>query len=130
MSSLLKRYRDVLFVAALLLYPLVTYLSSGHKGREPNFVDRGVLALASPVQSALTWVVDGVSGGVNGYLALRGAHEEAGALRAQLAEAHAELNALSEAQSENVRLKAMLGYVENTVDPEIPARVIGLNPSP
>ena len=34
MFSLLKRFRDVLLVGALLLYPLATYLSSGHKGRE------------------------------------------------------------------------------------------------
>ena len=36
MFSLLKRYRDVLFVVALLFYPLATYLSSGHRGRDPN----------------------------------------------------------------------------------------------
>ncbi len=129
MVSLLKRYRDVLFVAALLLYPLATYLSSGHKGREPNFVDRGVLAIASPVQSALTWAVDGVVGSVTRYLALRGAHEEANRLRVELAQTHAELNALKEAEGENARLKSLLGYVESTVEPEIPARVIGLNPA-
>ena len=32
MFSLLKRYRDVLLVGALLLYPLATYLSSGSRG--------------------------------------------------------------------------------------------------
>ena len=127
MFSLLKRYRDVLFVAALLLYPLVTYLSSGHKGREPNFVDRTVLAIASPFQGALSWIVSGAGGGVNGYLALRGAHLEAQKLREELAEARAELNTLKEAEGENARLKAMLGYVESTAEPEIPARVVGLN---
>ena len=127
MFSLLKRYRDVLFVGALLLYPLATYLSSGHKGREPNFVDRVVLAAASPVQGALTWAVNGVGDGINGYLALRGAHEEAQELRVKLAEAHAELNALKETEAENVRLKSLLGYVETTLSPEIPARVVGLN---
>lgn len=127
MVSLLKRYRDVLVVSVLLLYPLATYLSSGHKGREPNFIDRSVLAIASPVQGALTWIVDRAGGGVNGYLALRGSHEEAQALRVELAQAHAELNALKEAEGENARLKALLGYVESTADPEIPARVVGLN---
>lgn len=130
MVSLLKRYRDVLFVGALLLYPLVTYLSSGHRGREPNFVDRGVLWVAAPVQGALTWVVDGIGNGASGYLALRGAHEESLSCRTELAQTRAELNTLKEAEGANARLTAMLGYVEATVEPEIAARVIGINLSP
>ena len=130
MFALLKRYRDVLFVAALLLYPLATYLSSGHKGREPNFVDRGVLWVAAPIQGALTWMTNGVGGGVSGYVALRGSHEEARACRTQLAETRAELHTLREAEGTNARLKAMLGYVEATIEPEVAARVIGINLSP
>lgn len=130
MFSLLKRYRDVLFVGALLLYPLVTYLSSGHKGRGPNFVDRAVLWVAAPIQGALTWATEGVGGGVSGYVALRGAHEEAQACRVALAETRAELHTLKEAEGANARLLAMLGYSEGTVEPEVAARVIGINLSP
>lgn len=129
MFRLLSRYKEPLIVGALLVYPLLSYLSSGHRGREPNFVDRAILGISSPVQAALTWVFTGVGGTVSGYAALRGAHEEALACRTELAEAHAALNALKEAEAENTRLKAMLGYVEQTTDQEIVARVIGLNPS-
>lgn len=125
----LSRHREPLIVAALLVSPLVSFLTSGHRGREPNFVDRLVLGISSPVQALLTWVFDGVSGAVSGYVALRGAHEEALACRTELAEAHAALNALKEAEAENRRLKAALNYVEQTTDQEIVARVIGLNPS-
>lgn len=130
MFSLLKRYRDVLLVGALLLYPLATYLSSGHRGREPNFVDRGVLWVAGPILGALTWATDGVGDSVSGYVALRGSHEEAQSCRVQLAETRAELHTLKEAEGTNARLKAMLGYVESTAEPEIAARVIGVNLSP
>ena len=130
MFSLLKRYRDVLFVGALLLYPLATYLSSGHRGRDPNLVDRAVLWVAAPIQDALTSITNGIGGGVSGYLALRGSHEEALACRTELAETRAELHTLKEAEGTNARLKAMLGYVESTVQPEIAARVIGINLSP
>ena len=130
MFSFLRRYREVLVVAVLLLGPLISYLSSGHRGREPNVVDRAVLWVSAPVQSLLTWAIDGVGGAGSGYLALRGAHEEALVCRTSLAEAHAELNSLKEAQAENARLKSMLNYVEDSVDQEIVARVIGLNPSP
>jgi rod shape-determining protein MreC len=130
MFSFLRRYRELLIVGALLLAPLISYLSSGHRGREPNFVDRTVLFISTPVQSVLTRAIDGVSGLGSGYVALRGAHEEALVCRTSLGEAHAELNSLKEAEAENARLKSMLSYVEDSVDQEILARVIGLNPSP
>lgn len=130
MFSFLQRYREVIIVAVLLLAPLASYLSSGHRGREPNFIDRAVLRVATPLQFGLSWLLGGADDAVEGYLALRGAHEEARECRAQLAEARAEVNALREAGAENLRLKAMLGYVEESVDQEIVARVIGLNPSP
>ncbi len=130
MFSMLQRYREVLFVGALLVYPLITFLSTGHKGREPNVVDRAVLWVSAPLEGGLTWAVDGVAGTVNGYIALRGSHEESLQCRVELSQTQAELNSLKEAKAENERLKKMLGYVENTVEPEIAARVIGINPSP
>lgn len=130
MFSFFQRYREPLIVGALLLVPLLTFLSSGHRGRDPNVVDRAVLAISSPLQGVLTWALHGAGDAVSGYVALRGAHEEARACRGELAEAHAELNALKEAQAENARLKALLGYSDGTSEPEILARVVGVNPTP
>lgn len=129
MFKFLGRYRELLIISGLLLWPLISYLSSGHRGREPNFLDRTVLFVSAPMQSLFTWVFDSVASVTNGYIALRGSHEDAKVCRVELAETHAELNALKESQAENLRLKAMLGYVEESVDQEILARVIGLNPS-
>jgi rod shape-determining protein MreC len=129
MFAFLKRSRELLIVGTLLVWPLISYLWSGHRGRDPNFIDRAVLFVSTPVQSLFTWVVDGIGGVGGGYIALRGAHEEAQECRVSLAESRAELNALKEAQAENVRLRAMLQYTEDTIDQEIVARVIGLNPS-
>src|SRR3954469_5950653 len=108
MLSLFKRYRELLIVGTLLLYPLVTYLSSGHRGREPNFADRAVLWVSSPVQNALTSLIDGAKGGVDGYVALRGAREQRDVCAADLSASRAELNALREAKAENERLRAVL----------------------
>ncbi len=130
MFSFLRRYRELLIIGVLLLGPLISYLSSGHRGRDPNFIDRTVLFVSTPIQSVLISVIDAVGNLGSGYVALRGSHEEAGQCRTSLADAHAELNSLKEAQAENVRLKALLSYVQDTVDQEIVARVIGLNPSP
>ncbi len=127
--TFLKRYREPLLIGALILFPLISFLSRGGRGREPNFVDRGVLQVSAPLQSSLTWAFDGVTAAVEGYLALRGAHQEAQVCRAQLAEARAEVNSLTEAKAENQRLKDTLGYVEATQSQGVLARVIGLNAS-
>src|SRR5450432_3789411 len=130
MLSLFKRYRELLIVGALLLYPLATYLSSGHRGREPNLVDRMVLMVASPVERGLTALIEGAQGGVEGYLALRGAKDQRDLCVAELSQARADLNSERESKAENERLRTLLGYSEGTTEPEIPARVIGVNASP
>lgn len=127
--SFLSRHRDNLVLAVLLVVPLVQFLVTGHKGREPNFVDRGVLKAAAPVQAGFSWALHGVEGSVSGYVALRGAHQDSLECRQALSKSQAEINSLLEEKAENARLKAMLGYTETTVDPEIPARVIGFNPT-
>lgn len=129
MFSFFQRWREPLIVVALMVAPLISFLSSGHRGREPNLADRMVLATSAPIQGVLTWSISKVTGGVSGYVALRGAHDEAQECRVQLSESHAELNSLKEAEAENARLKVALGYAESTTEPEILARVIGVNPS-
>jgi rod shape-determining protein MreC len=128
--SILNRYREPLLVGALIIVPLIMFLSRGGRGREPNIIDRGVLTLSSPLQSGLTWVFNGISGTLSGYVALRGAHEEATTCNARLAETQAELNALVEAKAENARLKELLDVAERSSGPVVMARVIGLNASP
>jgi rod shape-determining protein MreC len=126
----LSRLRDPLIIGVLLLAPLALYLTSWHRGREPNLLDRSLLALASPLQRGLDDLFELTGQGVGGYVALRGAHEEALACRQSLAEARGELNELKEQRAENQRLKAMLAYTDATADQEVTARIIGLNPSP
>lgn len=130
MFSFLNRYREPLLVGALIIVPLISFLSRGGRGREPNFIDRAVLALSAPLQSALTFGFTGVSSSIDGYVALRGAHEDATQCHGQLAEAQAELNSLTEAKAENQRLREALNFVEQASGPSIIARVIGLNATP
>jgi rod shape-determining protein MreC len=126
--SLLKRHRELIIVAALLLYPGITYLTSGHRGREPNFIDRVVLAISSPIQRGLSWVFDGVGGGVSGYIALRGVYEENAKLRQENSQLRNDANALRETVAENERLRKLLGYAETSAEPDIAAAIVGINP--
>lgn len=128
MLSLLKRYRQLLLVSALLLYPLVAFLVSGRRGREPNFIDRALISMTSPVQSGLNWLIDGVVGAVNHYVDLRGVQQENDALRLENMQLRATVQALGEARTENERLRQLLAYTEAEPGPEVPARVVGVNP--
>jgi rod shape-determining protein MreC len=128
-NTFLKRYREPLFVGLLLIFPLARFLSSGGKGREPELVDRALMALSSPLQNGATAALEGVRDGFGGYVALRGAHEEAAMCRQELSQARAELNTLREAGLENERLKKLLAYADTTGTQEVHARVVGLNPS-
>ncbi len=128
--ELLKRFRETLIVGALLLAPLLSYLMSGHRGRAPHVIDRAVLAASSPIQGALTWFFAGIRNGIDGYVGLRGAHEQALQCETKLAEATLQLDRLKESEALSLRMRASLGYIETTAEQEISAQVIGLNPSP
>lgn len=128
MLSLLRRYRRFLIVSVLLLYPLVAFLVSGRRGRDANFVDRAVIGMTAPLQSALNWIIDGVVGSVDHYVDLRDVRQENDALRLENMQLRAAVQALGEARAENDRLKQLLGYAEKEVGQEIPARVVGVNP--
>ncbi len=131
MLSLIKRYRELLVVSALLLYPFGTFLATKSQPRAPHFVDRLVIAISSPLQSALSWMVDGVGGGWKGYVWLRGVRVENGTLKEENARLRSELNVLTEARAENERLKRLLSYSESvTAGQPIAARVVGVNPVP
>lgn len=130
MLQFLRRHREPLLVGALIIVPLISFLTRGGRGRELNVVDKAVLAVASPLQSALTWVFGSVSSGVSGYVALRGAHQEAAECRSALSASQAELNSLVEAKAENQRLKEALQFTEETDGTTVLARVVGLNATP
>lgn len=115
-------------VGLLLVYPLGTFLASGHRGREPNAIDRLVIALVSPVQRALGWAIDGVLEGAGGYVALRGLREKNFELLEDNRRLRGELNSLKEAAAENDRLRRLVGYLETTAEQEIVAQVVGINP--
>ncbi len=128
MLSLIKRYRELLVVGALLLYPFATFLTRGQTPREPHGVDRAVIAVVSPLQRAFGWMLGGVGGTWTGYIALRGVRAENEALRAENEALGGRVNALTEAELENTRLRALLGYAQEREGDETAARVIGVNP--
>ncbi len=115
-------------VAVLLLYPFGAFMVNGRKARQPNWLDRAVLAISSPLQRGLSIALDTAADGWRGYAALRGVRDENTTLQGENQQLRAKVNQLEEARAENERLKRMLGYVQNGPGSQIPARVVGVNP--
>lgn len=128
MLSLLKRYRELLIVGVLLLYPLGAFLTTGLKPRNVNWADRTISTVRRPIEWVVSGLVNGVSSGVSNYVALLGVREENETLRAELSALREELATTSETRAENERLRRMLGYAEAQPGVKIPARVMGVNP--
>jgi len=126
--NLIQRHRDLLLIAALLVQPLAAFLLRGGRAREPDFVDRWILGVSTPVQGAL---VSAVAGTINAWAAygdLRGVHLRAVGLAAENAQLHEQLQALTEVKAENERLRGALRYAERQAGARLAARVVGFNP--
>lgn len=128
MLSLLKRYRELLIVGVLLLYPLGAFLTTGLKPRSVNWADRTISTVRRPIEWVVSGIVNGVSGAVTHYIALLGVREQNEALTGELSRLREELASTSETRAENERLRRMLGYSESSPGVKVPARVMGVNP--
>lgn len=129
MLSLLKRYRELIAVTVLLIYPFASFLARGRGDRQPNLLDRALLTVASAAEQGITRTLDGIVGSWRGYVALRGAYADKIELEKQNAELRQRLAQLNEAGLENDRLRKMLAFAEDKPVMRIPARVIGINPA-
>ncbi len=128
MLSLLKRYRELFAIGALLLVPLVTYLAESKHGRDLNAADRAVLFAVGPIERAVTGVVGAVVDRWNSWVALRHVYEENQALRRENLRLKGEVARLVEQGTENERLRRMIGYAETAGGPVITATIIGEAP--
>jgi len=130
MRPFFKHNRQKLFVAFLLLAPLLAFLTTGHKGRAPNWMDASLLTATVPVQRGLEWAGAGVFRTLEEHWALKQAKEKQTQCTLELEEMKAQIYLLKEMQLENQRLRELLSYTRTTSETEIVSRVIGINPSP
>ena len=131
MLALIKRYRELILVAVLLLVPLGVFFAHAKRTTELSRVDRVVLAITSPVEKLIGWAVTGTLRGWNGYVALRGAREQATELNRRLNLLTIEREQLLVERAENQRLQRLLGMKEATPERTyVGARVIGVRLGP
>jgi len=117
-------------VIFLLLGPLVAFLTTGHKGRQPYWIDKSLLTAAVPIQKGLEWAGAGIFRTVEEHWALKQAREEKNQCALELDEMKSKQYLFEEIQQENQRLRGLLAYTRTMPGTEIVGRVIGINPSP
>jgi rod shape-determining protein MreC len=125
--GLIKRYRELILVAVLLVVPLGIFFAHAKKPSERTRFDRAVVWVAAPLEKAVGWGVSGVLRGWYGYVALRGSHERAQALSSQVVSLELERQRLHEVEGEAERLRKLLGFAEQSGQRHyLGARVIGV----
>ncbi len=131
MFGLLKRFRDLVLIAALLLVPLVVYFAQAKRPVERSRLDRFVVALTAPVERGVGWVVTRMIEGWQGYVALRGANDRARELSHRVAQLELDRLEKERLRTENDRLRALLDFTESEPDlMTVGARVVGVRLDP
>jgi rod shape-determining protein MreC len=125
--GLIKRYRELILVAVLLVVPLGIFFAHAKKPAERTRFDRAVVWITTPVERAVAWGASGVLGAWNGYVALRGSHERAMLLSARVQTLELEQQRLQSVQEEAERLRKLLGFAELSGERRyLGARVVGI----
>jgi rod shape-determining protein MreC len=129
--ALLKRYRELLLLLVLLVFPLVTYFAHAKRPSELSRVDRVILMTTGPVEKAIGWAITGVLRTWNGYVALRHSHERAMDLTRQVIGLQVQQQELLQLKEENDRLRRLLGVSEAAPERRyLGARVVGVRLDP
>jgi rod shape-determining protein MreC len=125
--ALLKRYRELILVAVLLVVPLGVFFAHAKQPAERSRFDRAVVWLATPVEKVVGWTVTGALKMWTGYVALRGAHERAADLSRRVRELELERQQLLAARGEAERLRRLVSFAEVTPERRyVGARIIGI----
>ena len=131
MLQLLKRYRELIIVAVLILFPLGVFFARAKRPSERSAVDRAVVWLTTPVDRAVSWTVDGAGDLWHGYVALRGARAQADRLQKELDLLKVEHQQLLSERGEAERLRQLVAMAQATPGRTYQgARVIGVELSP
>jgi rod shape-determining protein MreC len=131
-GSILKRFREPIFVVALLAIPFLLFFARAKKGIERNALDRFLIEwCTAPVEKLITGVAFGVVDTARGYGALRGVREENLRLRREALGARTVEQQNAELRSENDRLRHLLDFNDKQAPMHlVVARVVAVGASP
>ena len=131
MHSIFKRFREPIFVIALLAIPFAIFFVKAKKGRDLNVLDRAIIFAIAPAEKLITLTAFGAFDAWNGYVALRGVRDENLQLRRESLKARQLEQQATELNFENERLRHLLDFVDKQVPTRLMiARVVAVGASP
>jgi rod shape-determining protein MreC len=130
LTPLRRRFLDYGLAAALLAAPLLILQAGLKDPGHLSGLDQAVLRISSPLQSAMSWLVEGIGGVWNRYVALVDIEEENRELRAANTRLRDELAAARRASADNGLLEQLVQLRRHTDAETIGARVVASSINP
>jgi rod shape-determining protein MreC len=125
-----KRLREGAVVAVMILLALIALRISARNPGELSTLDRGILGVVGPAQSALSTVARAIGGVVGRYAELTHVRNENDRLRSENTRLRAELMETKRFAAESGRYQRLLGLKDTTPAETLAARVISIDASP
>ena len=128
--TLRRRILDYSLAGILLVLPFVLLRSNMKEPGDLNGFDKAVLTISSPLQAAVSWLVEGVGGLVRGYVTLVDVEEENQELRKDNDRLRAELAAARRELADQKQLEELILLRRRAEAETIGARVIAASINP
>lgn len=120
-----KRYRDIVIVVLLLAVPFFFLRASIRKPSELTPIDQAVLRIAAPLEYVSAVLARGVSSLIGQYVYLVDVKEDNNRLTYENARLRSRVGELLHAETENRRLRRLLGMRDTIADETVSAAVVG-----
>ena len=125
-----KRLREAAVVAATLLAAIIALRMSARNPGDLSTLDRGILAIVSPAQGAMSFVARGITGVAGRYVELTHARAENETLVRENRKLRAELGEMRRLAEDSSRYQRLLGLRDVTPAETVAARVVAIDASP
>jgi len=120
-----RRYRDIVLVILLLAVPFFFLRASIRNPENLTAIDRALLRVSAPVEYFVSALARGVSSLLSGYVYLVDVKQDNNKLAYENARLRADVTHLTAAESENRRLRRLVGLRETAKAETVSALVIG-----
>ncbi len=129
MLRYIREYRFYILLFLFVLIPVIAIDTSTRTARDYRFYDRVIVAVTSPIQSGISWVLEVISSGFQNYVYLLHTRTENETLIEENRKLLKSIAALRETEQENLRLRKLLDFQEKFEFKSVVARVVARDTS-